>query len=341
MIKLPQVDVGFDELYRMIIEPIRAKLMLTAIELGVFDQLSEPGSAEDVARAIGTHPGNTRLFLDGLAACGLVAKENGLYRNEPASQAFLTESSPAYLGQFLNYQNQTFYSILDNLTGLVKEGPPPAQDSPVDDEDLLAYFADRAPEMANYQRAGVGQNIAKIISALPEFPSFRRMLDLGSGPGLIGLSIVAAHPDMEGVIFDLPAVAKAAESYVGEYGMEDRLEVVGGDYTRDPIGNGYDLILASFTLNFAKDDIDPVIEKIYDALNPGGVFTSFAEGLTRERTQPALMVLSMMPMALMGQDMTFDKGFITDSMLRVGFKTVRSRTLDMPFGPVDLDIARK
>jgi hypothetical protein len=44
---------------------------------------------------------------------------------------------------------------------------------------------------------------------------------------------------------------------------------------------------------------------------------------------------------LMGQGMMLDQGFIADSMLRVGFQSVRSRTLDADWGPMDLDIGRK
>jgi len=43
----------------------------------------------------------------------------------------------------------------------------------------------------------------------------------------------------------------------------------------------------------------------------------------------------------MGQDIGLDQGFIADYMLRAGFKSMRSRTLDTPIGPMDLDIARK
>ena len=46
-------------------------------------------------------------------------------------------------------------------------------------------------------------------------------------------------------------------------------------------------------------------------------------------------------MALIGQDMGLDQGFIADSMLRAEFKSVRSRTLETPMGPMDLDIGRK
>ncbi|MEA2051702.1 MAG: hypothetical protein U9O90_02625 [Euryarchaeota archaeon] len=46
-------------------------------------------------------------------------------------------------------------------------------------------------------------------------------------------------------------------------------------------------------------------------------------------------------MALTGQDRGFDQGIIADSMLRVGFRLLRSRTQEMPMGPMDLDIGRK
>jgi hypothetical protein len=81
MKKLPEVNLSFDSLFSMLIAPIKSKLMLTGIELKVFNQLSEPSSAEAIAQAIGTHPGNTSLFLDSLAASDLVLKKNGLYQN--------------------------------------------------------------------------------------------------------------------------------------------------------------------------------------------------------------------------------------------------------------------
>ena len=49
----------------------------------------------------------------------------------------------------------------------------------------------------------------------------------------------------------------------------------------------------------------------------------------------------MIPLSLRGQDMYFDQEEIADSMLRVCFKSVRSRTMDMDWGPMDLDIGRK
>jgi hypothetical protein len=88
MKKLPEVNVGFEELYRMLIGPIQSKLMLTGIELEIFNRLSEPRSAEAVAEAISTHPENTRLFLDGLAASDLLVKRMVFTITRPSHRPF-------------------------------------------------------------------------------------------------------------------------------------------------------------------------------------------------------------------------------------------------------------
>ena len=338
MKKLPEVDVSFENLYGLLIGPIKSKLLLTGIELKVFNQLSEPRSAEAVAEAIGSHPENTRLFLDGLAACDLVTKKDGTYRNTTTAQEFLVEGSQTFMGPMLTITAQTFFAI-DDLPKLVSEGPPPP--SPEADMSSGQIWTQYAAAMANAERAGIARQAPEIVSDMPEFPTLKKMLDLGGGPGLIGIAIVTAHPNMSGTIFDKPAMVRIAETAIKEYGLEDRMGVMGGDFIHDPIGEGYDLIWASSALSLAKDDMDSLTKKIYDALNPGGVFLVLHEGLTYERTKPDAMVLSMMPLALTGQDMRFDQGFIADSMLRVGFESVRSRTLDTDWGPMDLDVGRK
>ena len=329
---LPEVNVSFGDLYRMVVAPVRSKLLLTGIELKVFNQLSEPKSADAVAQAIGTHPRNTGVFLDSLTAIDLLQKKNGLYRNSPITQAFLVEDSPTYLGALLQMLHSQI--SLENLSKLIKEGPPPTPEMTFSEEMF-------AQELASSELAGNAQIMVDVVSELPEFPSFRKMLDLGGGPGLIGMAVVAAHPSMKGVIFDLPPMVKVAETFIREYGMEDRMEVLGGDGFRDSIGEGYDLVLACSSLQGYKDKLDSVVKKVYDALNPSGVFISYFYGLTHERTKPEICVLTLLSMALAGHDTGFDQGFVADSMLRVGFKSVRSRTLNTPWGPIELDIARK
>ncbi|MFB0504290.1 MAG: methyltransferase, partial [Candidatus Bathyarchaeia archaeon] len=312
--------------------PIRSKLLLTGIELKVFNQLSEPRSADAMAQALGTHPGTTGVFLDSLTAIDLLQKKNGLYINSPIAQVFLVEASTTYLGTALQLLHSQL--SLEDLSKLIKEGPPPTPEMAFSEEMF-------AQEYASLERAGYAQIMVDVVSELPEFPSFRKMLDLAGGPGLVGMAVIAAHPSMKGIIFDLPPMVKAAETFIKEYGMADRMKVLGGDGFRDSIGEGYDLVLVCSSLQAYKDKFDSVVKKVYDALNPRGVFISYFYGLTHERTKPEITVLLLLSMALAGQDAGFDQGYIADSMLRGGFKSVRSRTLNTPLGPMELDIARK
>ncbi|HNR57177.1 MAG TPA: hypothetical protein PKJ51_01855, partial [Methanothrix sp.] len=54
-----EAAAGFSELYSLIIAPIKTRLLLTGIELGVFDHLGERRSAEDLAEILGGSPERT------------------------------------------------------------------------------------------------------------------------------------------------------------------------------------------------------------------------------------------------------------------------------------------
>jgi cyclopropane fatty-acyl-phospholipid synthase-like methyltransferase len=195
---------------------------------------------------------------------------------------------------------------------------------------------------AVFEKTGKAQLIAGIAASLPEFGSCGKMLDLGCGPGLNGIAIVSAHPTMKGVSFDRPQTVGFAGEMIRRYGMEDRMETIGGNYTGDSIGEGYDLILASDTLYYTGEEIDPVLTKLYSAMNSGGVMIAIHPCLTSERTRPGNLVLGSLFSGLKGEDMgLLDRGFIADAMLRAGFRSVRSKIVDTDWGEEDIDIGRK
>ena len=336
---LPEVSISSEKLYRMSFASLQSKMLIAAIELKIFDHLSEPKTAEEMAESIGGHPKNTMLFLNGLTACELLIKQNGVYRNAPVAQTFLMDGTPTSLGEGFLRQAAMSHMMIEDLPKLILEGPPsPSSRASAGSEE---EWAQNAVWMANNERAGVAQQMADMVSGLPEFPSFRKMLDLGGGPGIFGIGMVEKHHVMKGVIFDRMAVVNVAKTFIQEYGLEDRISVLAGDYNRDPIGGGYDFIWASSTLNFAQNNMDAVMKKIHEALNPGGLFMNLSEGLTHEGTKPDFFVLCTMGWAMSNPMTAFAQGFIADAMLNKGFRSVRSRTVQTGWGTMDLDMARK
>lgn len=145
---------------------------------------------------------------------------------------------------------------------------------------------------------------------------------------------------MKGTVFDFPDVANKARDYIRDYGMEDRITTLGGDYTRDDFGIGYDLIWASGTLNFSKDSLEQVMAKIYNALSPGGIFISLHDILIPDGTGPGVSVRRFLPMVLAGTDFYLEAGRFANTMARAGLQPVDSRSIETPFGPMQLDISR-
>jgi SAM-dependent methyltransferase len=150
-----------------------------------------------------------------------------------------------------------------------------------------------------------------------------------------------ANENLHAVVFDLDPVLEAATEFIDAYAMGDRVSVMGGDYMTDDLGHGYDLIWASSCLSFAKNNLDPLITKIHTALNPGGYFISLHDGLTHEKTRPDTDLSGLGGLLNGGGDHRFEQGEIADAMLRCSFCSVRSRTIETPGGPLDLDVARK
>ncbi len=338
---LPDLDMQPAELLKLPYDAVKWELLKTAIEFNLFDHLSEFRTAEEVAAALTLHSGNTEHFLNALTAMGWLTKKNGRFLNTALVKAFLTSGGDTSIGGVLMFMDQWNTAVLNGkMAGLIKNGPPSAQN--MADEGT---WEKGARVSVNNSRTGRAQLIASHVSALPEFSSFSRILDLGAGPGVIGIAVAAAHPSLKCYLFDQVAVANVAKAVIAEYGMQDRVAALCGDYMNDPIGDGYDFIMANFTLNFYKDKLDEIVAKVYRALKPGGIFMVTSDGLTHEKTSPPAMVISWLATSLQGCDMSFEQGVIADAMLGAGFVSVRSRTLNdvemEAFGPVDMDIARK
>ncbi|WP_027398998.1 class I SAM-dependent methyltransferase [Anaerovorax odorimutans] len=334
------VDLKVKKLLDMIYAPMYTKTLFAAIELNIFSELKESKLYTEVAENLKLNRDNTKWLLNALAGMELLHKEKGFYRNSSLSNRYLVKDSDWFIGDHLRiYNSSSGYDGLD-IVKLIKEGP---KNEESDKEGLEAYavFGDWTEILKTGQKGGRAKEIAEMVSDLPEFLHFKKMLDLGGGPGLIGIEIIKKNPKLKGVIFDAADVGKVADESIKENKLENRVEVLTGDYLKDYIGKDYDFILAIATLNFAKHNMDFIMKKIYDALNPGGVFMCISEGLTCEDTKPKEIVVSWLPSFLKGFDFSLRQGEVSDSALRCGFKTVYKQTVSMFSGDMDVDIARK
>ncbi len=338
MKKILELNVNLEPLLALQFGLVKAQLVMSAIDLKIFDYTVQPVSSDDVAAAIKTNPRNTKFFLNALVSIGLLKKNDGKFWNTEVVQTFLVQGKETYLGLYFQLNEQFMFQSREQMTEAIINGPQARPEGSRMDGDFFANYIDAT---CTASLSGVSQSVAKALANLPEFSGFRKMLDLGGGHGLDCIAAVQKHPSMIGVVYDMPAVIEVTKGIISSFGMENRMSVMGGDYTTDSIGDGYDLVYTKWTLNFAGPMLNQVIKKAYNALNDGGVLVAIHEGLTNEETQPEGIVISWLQTALTSPASSLAKHVVPDAVTNAGFVDIEIFTLDFPMGEVDMIVGRK
>lgn len=334
-----QAPGSFRPLHKMLTGAIKSRLLLGGLNLKIFDALEEWATSEQVSVNLNSDTKSTEYFMDALTNIGLLEKRGGHYRNMLLSSLYLSSSSEYYTGDLFSMIRQMSIDPLENLEEFVGKGPIHTEKE--ENENNPSMWVESARASMPWAVGEMGCRIARVASNLSGFTGFKKMLDLGGGHGVFALYITQASETLKSVIFDRAPVTDLASQNIKSYEMDERISVMEGDYLKDDIGNGYDLIFASATLNSVKSNPEPLISKIYNALNPNGYFMSLHDGMTHENTRPGLILEWLGGLMASGQDFRLEQGELAEIMLACGFKTVRSRTLETPIGLMELDIARK
>jgi demethylspheroidene O-methyltransferase len=109
-----------------------------------------------------------------------------------------------------------------------------------------------------------------ILDAYP-IERHRRLMDVGGGEGAFLEAVADRVPNLDLRLFDLPAVAQRAKRRLEAKQMAGRLTVTGGDFYRDPLPKGADLISLVRIIHDHDDDAAlNILKSVREALPPGG-----------------------------------------------------------------------
>ncbi len=113
--------------------------------------------------------------------------------------------------------------------------------------------------------------IADEVLASYPFSRHRCLLDVAGGDGTFLTAVARRHPDLQVMLFDLPAVAGRARQRFTVAGLEHRAVAFGGDFLRDPLPPGADIVSAVRVLHDHDDaSVIALLRAIHRALPAGG-----------------------------------------------------------------------
>ncbi|MDQ2791128.1 MAG: hypothetical protein DLM60_02185 [Pseudonocardiales bacterium] len=115
-------------------------------------------------------------------------------------------------------------------------------------DDYLAEHPEDAAVMTS-----VSTNESVSIAGAYDFGRFNTIVDVGGGRGGMLATILAGHPHLQGVLFDVPTVAAGADEELSGAEVAGRCEVVSGDFF-DSVPDGADAYLLSAIIPAWDDD---------------------------------------------------------------------------------------
>lgn len=219
-----------------------AQTVAAAARLGVADVL-EPsgGDPAAVAARLGTDPDATTRLLRALAAIGLLT--------EPAPSSFgltgqgmlLRTDGAGSMHSFVSmFLDPTMVESWKHLETSVHRGQTAFSD--VFGSDFFAYLAER-PDLSRTFNESMRQGTADTATVLPgayDFAATSTVADVGGGDGTLLAPILAAHPHLNGTLFDTAEGAAQAGDVLAAAGVTDRCHVAHGDFfTEAPSADVY------------------------------------------------------------------------------------------------------
>ena len=306
--------------YRLLHQKRETELFLSALRLPVFSELDSWKTAEAIAEKTGLNGRSLSLYLNALACIGLLEKDGEFYRNTPESNEFLNENSPLYLGECLLFRERMM--SLDHLDERVRNGPDlqtVKNNSGVEVYDFYESARVSIPEMY----AGRVQALKAAALQLFENREPEKILDLGGGNGVLAIELVLAFPGCRGVVFEHPSVARLPEQLISERGLSERISVMEGNFNTDEIGGGYDLIIASGILDFAREHLDALLDKLHRALSAHGYLYIVSHEVSEDYQSPPESILGWLSSHLDGLDLLLTKKTIDEALERHGFRCIK------------------
>jgi len=242
-------------------------------------QKSRAATFDDLAEAWRALRADGRLLLAGPNALGIVSAAKRLGAQLDQKGIVVTNRARARVVRFRR----------DDGPGPVFEPTPELRValSPGDgSEDVLELAT--APGVFSARRLDAGSQL--LLEGLPGFTGRRapsRIVDLGCGTGVLGLSAARLWPDSEILLLDADARAvRCAEANARRLGVIDRCRVAWWDAREPPIEGRFDLALVNppFHHHGPEVDLGPALA-LFDSL-PGWLGPRGRALLVANRTLP-------------------------------------------------------
>jgi SAM-dependent methyltransferase len=247
------------------------QMLYVAAKLGLADQLAAgPRRAEELAAATQTHAPSLYRLLRALASVGVFVEDaQQRFAMTPLAECLRSDVAGSQRALAI-MSGEEHYKAWGELLYSVQTGRPAFDKlfgSPV--FDFLAQHLEQA-KVFDAAMVGVhGRETAAIVDAY-DFSGVRVLADIGGGNGSLLTGVLQRHPQLQGILFDLPGVIARAQGNIQAAGLAGRCRTIPGSFF-DSAPPGADAYLMRHIIHDWDDARSAqILRNIHHVLSPEG-----------------------------------------------------------------------
>src|SRR5262249_10733719 len=202
----------------------------TTAALGLADAMADgPRTSADLAAAVGAHPDSLHRLMRALVALELCAMgDDGRFELTPLGACLRSGTRDSVRSWALLMGDRVWLSWA-RLVDCVRTGDAvpslEGKATPFDDmsanSEAYAIFSEAMVELTRH--------MAGAVAASYDFSGIRTIVDVGGGYGALLPPILAANPEMRGIVVDLPGCREGAQRLFAKAHIAERCEFVAQD----------------------------------------------------------------------------------------------------------------
>ncbi len=277
---MPSVDTT--RLQRLARSYTETAVFYAAIDLELFTHVSAgANSIEAIAEATGMTALNAERLVTVALAIGLLDYDDERrIVNAPDCEEFMVKGTKRYAGPWMTFTRHEVPDWFALTEKLLDQTPP---------KELGLYDGLTVERARKYHAAtySIGMGAGRRFCRHVDLSGRRKMMDLGGGSGAYSINAVKNFEGLEAVVFDLPPVTVVTQEYIEQNEVADRVTTMGGDFINDALPTGCDVaVMASNLPIYNAANIQRVVQKTFDALEPGGEMHLVGETLHPDGVGP-------------------------------------------------------
>jgi len=303
-----------------------SRILHTAVELNIFDTLNDQQmSAKEISAILNTDERATTLLLNALTALNLLHKQDNLFSLTSLSRKYLLSGSDSCYSSMIRF-DASMWDVWGRLSQAVRTGRPVrAPDMYQTNEEDTDRFI-----MAMHQLVSA-RGDAELLAERLNLEGVQSILDIGSGPGTYPIAICRRYPHISAAIFDLPGTLEITKKVLKKEGLDNRINIIAGDYNQDTLPPGFDMVFLSNIIHGEDEEANQMLmKKIYSTLNPGGRIVIKDHIMDESLTKPACGAIFSINMLLTTKGRDYGYHEIKEWLNEAGFNEVTLEALPQP-----------